>query len=431
MSQLLRLTTRGKSAKRSRGWTVEDSDKFSITGGKSEDGGQHTRKGDFLAGAWPLKPFSEDLPSNQRMAEWIRFRNQYERIAACKGEIDAEMKLLGLKVFAGSYLLNVIEVQENRAEKSGKDSYQAVVESVGEFFRSVCDEKKERLRLREMRMAEKESFADWFMRLEAQAKLCGLTEDQKAEELVQAMIRRSVPEIAGKLFEMVDLLGNDLEKIVRQGKHLDFVRSETGSAYNKRQEVSEIAAVSYASRPASTFGAGGWHRGNPSYRPNYWVRQEGASQNKLGATRPPIDNRRVNHREPCWRCNGKFHSPQNCHAMHKKCRNCHVMGHLERACRTNLRTAAKRHSEGEEGSSQPTKMQKIAALTAGGTAEEMKRENVTVTEVLHVSFLHRTNTFFRAAGAYGSFPCISIASRSDDSFLFLSFGSCSVWKLTL
>lgn len=61
-----------------------------------------------------------------------------------------------------------------------------------------------------MRMAGKESFADWFMKLEAQARLCEITEYQKAEELVQAMMRRLVPEIAGKLFEM-DLLGNDLK----------------------------------------------------------------------------------------------------------------------------------------------------------------------------------------------------------------------------
>lgn len=84
-------------------------------GGKIEDGRLQGRKEDFLAGACPLKPFAEDIPSNQRMAEWIRLQNQYERIAACKGEADVATKLLGLKVFAGNYLINVIEVQENRA----------------------------------------------------------------------------------------------------------------------------------------------------------------------------------------------------------------------------------------------------------------------------------------------------------------------------
>lgn len=83
----------------------------------------------WLSGSWPLKPFDESLPLNKRKAEWIRFRNQFERIAACKESVAPAMQLDGLKIFAGNYLLSVIEVQENLSAGSD-DIYSATVSAL-------------------------------------------------------------------------------------------------------------------------------------------------------------------------------------------------------------------------------------------------------------------------------------------------------------
>lgn len=84
----------------------------------------HTAK--WLAGTWPLKQFDGNLPLNKRKAEWIRFRDQFERIVACKQPVGPAMKLTGMKIFAGDYLLSVIEMEEKAAGKSD-DSYAATI----------------------------------------------------------------------------------------------------------------------------------------------------------------------------------------------------------------------------------------------------------------------------------------------------------------
>ncbi|XP_058128589.1 uncharacterized protein LOC131292869 [Anopheles ziemanni] len=68
---------------------------------------------EWLSGSWPLKPFDEAVRTNKRKAEWIRFRNQFERIVECKTPVDPKTRVAGLKIFAGSYLLSIIEMQQN------------------------------------------------------------------------------------------------------------------------------------------------------------------------------------------------------------------------------------------------------------------------------------------------------------------------------
>lgn len=86
----------------------------------------------WLSGSWPLQRFDENLPLNKRKAEWIRFRNQFERIIACKEQVGSAMKLSGLKIFAGNYLLSVIEIQENLLAGSD-DIYSATVSALNRY----------------------------------------------------------------------------------------------------------------------------------------------------------------------------------------------------------------------------------------------------------------------------------------------------------
>lgn len=78
---------------------------------------------EWLSGTWPLKPFDETLPINKRKAEWVRFRDQFERIVSCKAPVGPSTKLTGMKIFAGSYLLSIIELHEKFADQESADIY--------------------------------------------------------------------------------------------------------------------------------------------------------------------------------------------------------------------------------------------------------------------------------------------------------------------
>lgn len=80
-------------------------------------------KSEWLSGTWPLKPFDETLPTNKRKAEWIRFRDQFERIVSCKAPVGSSTRLTGMKIFAGNYLLSIIELHEKIAVADSSDVY--------------------------------------------------------------------------------------------------------------------------------------------------------------------------------------------------------------------------------------------------------------------------------------------------------------------
>lgn len=78
---------------------------------------------EWLSGTWPLKPFDEALPTNKRKAEWVRFRDQFDRIVSCKAPVVPGMRLTGMKIFAGNYLLSIIELHEKLIDQQSVDVY--------------------------------------------------------------------------------------------------------------------------------------------------------------------------------------------------------------------------------------------------------------------------------------------------------------------
>lgn len=83
-------------------------------------------KAEWLSGSWPLTPFDGSLPTHKRKAEWVRFRDQFERIVSCKAAVDSVTKLTGMKIFAGDYLLNIIEIQEKVVAEQTDDIYYGI-----------------------------------------------------------------------------------------------------------------------------------------------------------------------------------------------------------------------------------------------------------------------------------------------------------------
>lgn len=155
----------------------------------------------WLSGPWPLKTYEGNLPINERKGEWFRFRDQFDRIISCKPEVDPITKLTGFKLHAGTYLLSIIEVQEKSIKEPCVNIFESVKEALNIYFNKMCDPSKERMKFREMHMGASEIFEDWILRLENQAKFCEFTHEQRQEEFLQAVSKRSIPEIGTKLYE--------------------------------------------------------------------------------------------------------------------------------------------------------------------------------------------------------------------------------------
>ncbi|XP_021698197.1 uncharacterized protein LOC110676044 [Aedes aegypti] len=289
----------------------------------------------WLSGSWPLQQFDGELPLNKRKAEWIRFRNQFERIVACKEPVEPVVQLTGLKIFAGSYLLSVIEAQENLLV--GADNiYSATITALNRYFDQTCDYTKERMKFREMRMVASEPFVDWVLRLENQAKFCEFDPEQRYEEFSQALIRRSVPEIATKLYEMSDVFHNDLERIMAHGRHLDYIRLETEEVkLNAKVETSTNAeGVNEANLMKPVNAVFNQMSGSSSMR--YGSRREshskgnGAVRFRNVGMRNGSGHYSANNRN-CSKC-GRIHGFKECRAHRVKCYACGKEGHFAEFC---------------------------------------------------------------------------------------------------
>ncbi|XP_055639739.1 uncharacterized protein LOC129777483 isoform X1 [Toxorhynchites rutilus septentrionalis] len=314
--------------------TLEDLSSRKIVGDEIEpqNVGRGITAAKWLSGSWPLKSFDENLPLNKRKAEWIRFRNQFERIVACKEPVGSTMKLDGLKIFAGNYLLSVIEAHGNLPADSG-NIYDATVSALNRYFEQTCDCTKERMKFREMRMGTSEPFVDWVLRLETQAKFCEFEADQRVEEFIQALVRRSVPQIATKLYEMSDVFNNNLERITAYGRHLDYIRTEAEESKhitkdesgNRMDEMNShegtvVKPVNAVAGRSSAFGQirQGFHRE---------VRSD-ADGNRFSSGRA---GRFKNVSQSCSRC-GSIHGPKKCLAYRVKCYTCGREGHFAAFC---------------------------------------------------------------------------------------------------
>ncbi|XP_065091668.1 uncharacterized protein LOC135712642 [Ochlerotatus camptorhynchus] len=248
------------------------------------------------------------------------------------------MQLDGLKIFAGNYLLSVIEVQENLSAGSD-DIYSATVSALNRYFDQTCDYTKERMKFREMRMGTSEPFVDWVLRLETQAKFCEFEAEQRNEEFVQALVRRSVLQIATKLYEMSNIFNNNLELITAHGRHLDYIRMESeeskqivmnegGSSIEelKTHEGTVVKPVNAVVSQNSHFGPmrHGSYRGSRSEANNRNFRFQGVSS--LGRA-----GRFKNTSQNCLKC-GSIHGPKQCRAYRVKCYTCGKEGHFAEFC---------------------------------------------------------------------------------------------------
>lgn len=197
------------------------------------------------------------------------------------------------------------------------------------------------MKFREMRMSVAEPFVDWVLRLETQARFCEFEAEQRNEEFVEALIRRSVPQIASKLYEMSDIFGNNLERITAHGRHLDYIRMEAeepkphakeegGSGKEEQDGTHEGVIVKPVN--AVQISRGGQARRGSYREPRSETDSRNRSQGVTFAGRSgPGAGRFKSNNENCSRC-GSVHGPKKCRAYRARCYNCNKEGHFAEFC---------------------------------------------------------------------------------------------------
>lgn len=277
--------------------------------------------------SWKLEPFKEKLPPTERKAEWRRFRDQFQRNLDCRSPVDPETNLKVLKLLAGCYLLKVIEMKEASLVLPVDNIYLKVVSLVNNYFDATCNPTQERIKFREMTQKGDESFTDWVLRLESQSKFCEFKDEQRKEELLQALMGKSVPELSEQLYVASSFLGNDLDKMIQHGQHLDNKRIQKAEAFPTSMLDTEVPSNDSATRPVMYVGKReGYYKGR------------GINHNSSNRFEPYNRNNRnnFNSRKECERC-GKFHAPNKCPAYRSKCGKCGRFGHWVAKCQSNVR----------------------------------------------------------------------------------------------
>lgn len=320
---------------------------------------KHSAK--WLSGNWPLKEFDGKLEIGQRKVEWHRYKEQFKRVAAVKGKAKDSIKIKCLKIYAGTFLVDVMMSLE-RCEPSLKRNYKQMLRSLDKYFEQGCDKTFERKKFREMRMKEEEAFADWIIRLEKQAAYCEFG-NQFKDEMLQALFMGSIKQIGDKLYESATMMDNDYSKIVALGNRLDQARVKATDQINKTQEPIETEV-----KPIMAVKEERFKPYENQYRP--YRRDRDEHDNRFRSGRNWIPARR--HEKPsyqnqnnffqCEKC-GRNHGPRDCPAFQKECAKCGKLNHFAIKCRTPLRSNQDENRRDEKNNFKRNDIKRINKVT--------------------------------------------------------------------
>uniref|UniRef100_A0A182J5Y5 CCHC-type domain-containing protein n=1 Tax=Anopheles atroparvus TaxID=41427 RepID=A0A182J5Y5_ANOAO len=151
---------------------------------------------------------------------------------------------------------------------------------------------------------------------------------------------------------------------------IDALNEEIFVKSQRNDQSAAVAAVSQRAR----YGQRTWGQapGPPSstqnpikYQRNDW------GPRRIGVPQRLANRRPISQRNRCWRCSSFFHTPENCFAVDKWCRQCQVKGHLERAC-TNRPGKEGQHAIKAEEMPRTAKVRKISKTTeVSGTGADL------------------------------------------------------------
>lgn len=271
---------------------------------------------------WNLDPFDETKPVNERKHEWGRFSEQFERIIGVR-HLSSKQKLQAFRIQSGQFLNDIIKMQMKRGMGAAEKCYEQVMLDLNAYFDQTCDAMQERSIFRQIKMSQDELFVDYQLRCEKQMKYCNFSIDQADEELADALIRRSIPEISKQLRLLAPTIQNDIFSIIKQGAHLDSIRKEE-QLNNQEVEVKPVMSVRRETFPKYNVNN---HR-QSQYQKNFQHYNE-----KPRNWVPRFRNAPISKIIECGKCS-RHHEIGSCPARGRRCMNCKRYGHFAKCCKS-------------------------------------------------------------------------------------------------
>lgn len=284
----------------------------------------------WVSTKWNLTEFDGTKPVTERKNEWERFIDQFGRIIAVR-KMSSIQKLQALKIHAGAYLNDVIKIQMQRGVVTADENYENVLADLSNYFNQTCDSMQERSKFREMRMKADESFVDYELRCEKQIKYCNFSKEQVEEELSEALIKRSVPEISRHLRLSAITLQNDIFAIIKQGSHLDHIRREEAVLQQQQEALIKPVMAVQLRKQHQNFNNSRQSRFVP-----YNQRSHGGNEGPRNWV-PKFRSFGSSKQDVCGKCAG-VHRWGICPAKERKCMKCNQWGHYARCCKSTTST---------------------------------------------------------------------------------------------
>lgn len=326
------------------------------------------------------KPMEGEYEVDKKTFE--QWKDHFEAAMQFAGITSEFMKMTAFKMKAGSKLIDVLDgtISNDTTPNAELYPYSNVMQRLKNYYGSRDYVLLQRQKLRSMVQNPGEADLRYVKRVTGVAKLCDYKDEHMMEtvaDVIQAhAVNTRVREAGRKVLRKGGTIAQLLDKV--RACEIEKLNEEM-FAKNHRQTktVAEVAAVSYQHQARGEFRSGGFERGPQvnrqslsRYQSRNWDMPQGRNQARGDFTRHGATRMQ---RQPCWRCTSNYHTPEECHAIGKICRQCQGKGHIERACRlTEPHTSSKRRLPEEGEPSSFSKTRKIAAIMSTENSEDEK-----------------------------------------------------------
>lgn len=260
---------------------------------------------------WNIAPFKfTHLPETEIRKEWVRWKRNFEVVAAASEEKNAT-KLKNILLAKGGlelqdlfYSLEGADVEED--EENGINPYKTAIGKLDQHFspkQHDSFERNEFCKLAPLKLADgaSEPLTKFLMRCTDQAKKCefGKTQAESRElRIIDKMVYHAPVELREKLLQEETL---SLEKVTRMVNSFESIKHQA-------QTITETGPVKYGTLDT----------------------KDGVNRIQ-GAAKFPVSTTGV-----CYRCGAKSHygNDLRCPARGKKCEQCYKIGHFSKVCRS-------------------------------------------------------------------------------------------------
>lgn len=297
---------------------------------------------------WNIAQFKfQHLPETELRKEWLRWKRNFEVVAAASEEENAT-KLKNVLLAKGGlelqdlfYSLEGADVKEDK--ENGIDPYKTAIQKLDQHFtpkQHDSFERNEFCKLAPLKFAdnEREPLVKFLMRCTDQAKKCefGNTQAESRDlRIIDKIIYHAPVELREKLLQEETLT---LEKVTRMVNSFESIKHQA-------QVITETGT-----------GTGGPTR--------YGSLDSREAVNRIQGTAKSSSVTGI-----CFRCGQKNHygNDLRCPARGKKCDQCNKMGHFAKVCRSTMK---RKHPENRmannmfDAQAKRRKMDNVRAIAA-------------------------------------------------------------------